>query len=155
MHRLDVRRMADHGQAYGTFSAWDVDGRPFCYGVELPWNDNRRGLSCIPPGEYLAELYDSPAHGLVYQLIDVPGRSNIQIHAANFGDLRDKDGDGDREGNQLEGCLAPGDDIAVIADQRDSNRPKLGVTNSRNTLRRFMAAMEGEKRIRVVIHAIS
>ena len=155
MHRLDVYRLAKHGQTYGTFSHWKVDGRPFCFGVELPWNDNKRGLSCIPPGEYLAELYNSPTHGQVYQLIDVPCRSNIQIHAANFGDLRDKDGDGDLEGNQLEGCLAPGEVIAVITDKRYTNRPKIGVTNSRNTLRRFMAAMEGEMSIRVVIHAIS
>ena len=155
MHRLDVIRMASHGQAYGTFSLWTVDARPFCYGVELPWNDNRRGLSCIPPGEYEAELYESPKHGRVYQLIDVPGRSNIQIHAANFGDLRDKDGDGDREGNQLEGCLAPGDDIAVIADKRDANRPKLGVTKSLATLAHLMAALGGDERISVVIHNMS
>jgi len=155
MHRLDVLRMAKHGQAYGTFSRWKVDGVAFCYGVELPWNDNQPKASCIPPGEYLAELYDSPTHGRVYQLIDVPGRSNIQIHAANFGVMVDKDHDGDMEGEELEGCLAPGNIISLIRDKKDGNNMKIGVTASIATLERLMAALGGETRIRVVIHAIS
>jgi len=27
-----------------------------CFTMELPWRDNLRSLSCIPPGAYLCEL---------------------------------------------------------------------------------------------------
>lgn len=70
--------------------------------LELPWRDNRRKMSCVPPGSYRCVLTNSPKFGRVYTLLDVPGRSHVLIHSANFA--------GDSTlgwTTQLEGCIAP------------------------------------------------
>jgi len=51
---------------------------------ELPWRNNRVGLSCIPPGSYVCTPHVSPRHGKCFWLKDVPGRTEILIHAANY-----------------------------------------------------------------------
>jgi len=59
-----------------------------CYTCENPWKDNQPRISCIPQGTYTANLYSSPTpgRGIVWQLNDVPDRSNIQIHRGNTED---------------------------------------------------------------------
>ena len=154
LHTLEIFRLeAESSPRWGTFSKWSLDGVYFCKGVELPWNNNKVGLSCIPAGNYQAFLEYSPKHKrLVYELKEVPERSECQIHAANFGLLADTDGDGDPEGYQLEGCMSPGEEIAMIGDPKDNFKLKKGVTSSGPTLKKLMAAMGGEKEIRVIIH---
>lgn len=66
-----------------------------CFTVERPWAQNRPTFSCIPAGLYPLTLYDSPRHGRVYLLQNVPQRANIEIHIANVS-------------SELEGCIAPG-----------------------------------------------
>ena len=70
-------------------------GELICYTIELPWRDNRRNRSCIPEGRYrlLRTRTRHFRHGL--QLLDVPGRSGIRIHAANDAAA------------ELRGCIAP------------------------------------------------
>ena len=70
--------------------------------LELPWQENQRGISCIPVGAYKLLWARSPKMGMCYHVLDVPGRSNVLIHAANFaGDVR--------YGyvTELQGCIAP------------------------------------------------
>lgn len=70
--------------------------------LELPWRDNRRQVSCIPPGSYRCSIVQSPKFGRVYHVTSVPGRSAILIHAANLA--------GDAAmgyTTQLQGCIAP------------------------------------------------
>ena len=70
--------------------------------LELPWRDNRRQRSCIPPGAYDCGMVRSPRFGRVYGVADVPDRSHILIHAANLA------GDVDAGWHtQLHGCIAP------------------------------------------------
>lgn len=70
--------------------------------IERPWLDNQHGISCIPVGTYDVEKYLSPTKGDVWQVMNVPNRSNIEIHAANMA-------------SQLEGCIAPGDVMGSLA----------------------------------------
>lgn len=72
------------------------------YTVELPWKDNLPGLSCVPKGTYqLAPRGWEPGNPKgydktrVWELVNVPGRSNILIHVANWA-------------RELKGCIAPG-----------------------------------------------
>lgn len=70
--------------------------------VELPWRGNQRQVSCIPPGTYSCRRVRSPRFGQVYHVQNVPGRSAILIHSANFA--------GDTQKGyvtQLQGCIAP------------------------------------------------
>ncbi len=83
-----------------------VDGQHFCYTLERPRADlgtpetlkGPDGLAhpCIPAGIYKTERFNSPHFStMVLRLIDVPGRTNILIHPANWA-------------YQLEGCIAVG-----------------------------------------------
>lgn len=66
-----------------------------CKTLELPDLNNEKGRSCIPVGTYSMEYSYSPAFRRnTWRLIDVPGRSGVLIHAANFT-------------RQLRGCIAP------------------------------------------------
>ncbi len=66
-----------------------------CYTIELPWLDNRHGVSCIPEGKYELIKRCSKKFGVHLLLKDVPNRSLILVHPAN---------DAVRE---LKGCIAP------------------------------------------------
>ena len=60
-----------------------IDGERFCWTLELPNKDGLPG-SCIPQGTYKVITYASPKFGrLMPLLVDVPGRSNIEIHYGN------------------------------------------------------------------------
>ncbi|MFG6457857.1 DUF5675 family protein [Roseateles sp. BYS96W] len=85
----------------GTFGVLQFDGQVL-HTTELPWRDNATGASCIPTGTYRCEIVQSPKFGRVYGVRDVPGRSNILIHAANYGGDKAK---GLR--SELLGCIAP------------------------------------------------
>ena len=71
-------------------------------GIELPWKENQRGKSCIPPGSYKARAVRRASNArYALWILEVPGRSEIMIHTANFA-------------RQLLGCLAPGREFADI-----------------------------------------
>lgn len=81
--------------ANGTNGVLEVDGRPFCFTIELPWNNNARKRSCIPAGTYPVVKRFSPdrQHHLLIQKVE--GRSLILIHPAN------------NAMQELQGCIAP------------------------------------------------
>lgn len=79
----------------GTNGEIRLDGRKLCASIELPWRHNRRQVSCIPEGVYRLGKRYSLKYKWHLELLDVPGRSLILIHAAN---------DAHRE---LRGCIAP------------------------------------------------
>lgn len=66
-----------------------------CHTIELPWLQNRRNVSCIPEGRYALRKRVTPKHGLHLLVVDVPGRSGILIHPANYAKT------------ELRGCIAP------------------------------------------------
>ncbi len=71
------------------------DGSFLVHSLERPWLNNQRKVSCIPPGRYQLKKRYSQKFGWHLWLQDVPGRSLILIHTANY--VR-----------QLQGCIAPG-----------------------------------------------
>lgn len=60
------------------------DGKLLAYTLERPWKDNKRSESCIPIGLYHCVWQLSPKFGWTYQVLDVPDRSRILIHAGNI-----------------------------------------------------------------------
>ncbi len=79
----------------GTNGALFNSDKFLCHTIELPWNDNKRNISCIPEGVYEIEPRFSKRfkHHLI--LKDVKDRSFILFHPAN---------DALKE---LQGCIAP------------------------------------------------
>lgn len=103
-----------------------------CHTLELPWRDNRRQRSCIPPGRYDCALVRSPRFGRVYGLRDVPGRSHVLIHAANLAGDVDLGWD-----TQLHGCIAPFERHGAL--RSTSGRMQRAGLVSRPALTRLMA----------------
>ena len=97
-----VQRTSDDGkQTFGKFL--DTDRSQLCVTIERPWLDNQNQISCIPAGTYLFYKYNSPTKGWVWRTDQVPNRTAIEIHAANFA-------------SQLLGCIAVGASIGAIGD---------------------------------------
>ena len=91
-----------------TFSTDDVtigklyDGsRLICYTVERPWLDNVANESCIPEGEYIVKMTNSPRFGPTYEVKNVPGRTHILFHKGNT--VKDS-----------LGCILPVSNIGVV-----------------------------------------
>lgn len=96
-----------------------------CKTLELPWLDNKPKISCVSPGIFpLVWEYSDKFKKYLWELKDVPGRSESKIHNANY--VR-----------QLEGCIAVGKKFIDI--DYDGLRD---VTSSVNTLKAFHAVME-------------
>ena len=94
---------------------------------------------CIPMGRYPLKLgmyyggdgvggkADYPA----YEVMNVPGRTLIKLHAAN-------------KASELLGCIAPGLSMDIFGGE-------IGVTSSRKALEEFMAALGGTTEAELVI----
>jgi hypothetical protein len=139
MHVFEIHRLpAESSPKWGTFGECALDGFFFSHSIERPWVDNEHGTSCIPEGTYIAKPEFSPKHGcILYKLQDVPGRTDIEIHPANFA-------------YQLLGCIALGKEITMIEDPHDQIAKK-GVTSSGSTIGRFMAELDGSPELKVII----
>ena len=86
---------------------------------------------------YLCALVKSPRFGRVYGLQDVPGRSHVLIHSANFA------GDVDKGWTtQLQGCIAP----ALRVGQMRNNAGVMQAAGlvSRPALARLMEWADGQ-----------
>lgn len=69
--------------AESTIGELTIEGQKFAI-LELPWLNNLKMVSCIPPGIYCCKVKDSPSRGKVYEVTDVEGREHILIHVGNF-----------------------------------------------------------------------
>lgn len=109
----------------GTFGLLCLDTGFSCYVLERPTTGE---YPCIPAGTYVFKIRkDSPKHGVVYEAEKVPGRTNIQIHNANWAD-------------ELLGCLAPG--RAILDIERKDGTIKKGVTSSKDACYALMNDLE-------------
>ena len=91
--------------------------------LELPWKDNTRRVSCIPEGTYNWIIYQSPRHGKVLLLKDVPGRSMIEMHVGNYT-------------SDILGCILPGKNHSDI-----NGDGIIDVTSSRKTMNKILSVL--------------
>lgn len=116
---------------HGTFGVLFAPAIGFsCYTGEPPWRNNLRSLSCIPPGDYIVKVRNSPKYGLIFHVKDVKGRTYILIHSGNFAGNIEK---GLRTHTQ--GCILLGQKTGWLAGQKC-------VLNSRVTVKKFMSLMQ-------------
>ena len=104
----------------------------FCRTLELPWRDNKRSISCIPAGEYIVKVRQSPKYGRIYWVTNVPNRSWILIHSGNVAGDVEK---GFR--THVQGCILLGKKHGMLYNQR-------AVLTSRPTVNSFMRTMDYE-----------
>jgi hypothetical protein len=115
----------------GTFGVLKLEGKCFCVTLELPWVDNQNNISCIPDSDYICYRFDSPSHGEVWELQDVPNRTHVQIHPGNS--VKD-----------TLGCIV----VAQYFGKLQGNR---AVLNSGNTFKQFMLATKQANRLDLTI----
>tara|TARA_R110000851_G_scaffold231280_1_gene384107 strand:- start:41 stop:466 length:426 start_codon:yes stop_codon:yes gene_type:complete len=102
--------------------------------IERGWMDNKRRVSCIPPGEYPVKLeYSNRFKTSLYEIFNVPNRSECKFHAANYA-------------RQLNGCIALGRNRVDI-----DNDGYTDVTSSRKTMYKFHEAMGGDKEAVLIV----
>jgi hypothetical protein len=115
----------------GTFGVLIVDGRPFASTLEPLDKGNASNISCIPAGEYVCGIVDSPRFGRTFEVQDVPGRDHILFHS----------------GNVLEhthGCILLGEYEGKLKGDR-------AVLNSGATFHRFLGLCVGLTEFRLEI----
>ena len=112
----------------GTFGTLTLDGvGPFVTVERPPTGDH----PCIPAGTYKWSKFISPHNGPCL-LLEVPGRSMIEMHSANYY-------------TQLLGCIAPGSAFAQFTEVGLK-----GVINSKATLAAILAAVPDSGTIIIV-----
>jgi hypothetical protein len=67
-----------------TYGVLLFEGVPFTLTLELPWKDNQHNISRIPTATYQVKRVNSPTHGNVFQVQDVPNRGGILLHKGNI-----------------------------------------------------------------------
>jgi len=79
--KLNLVRISEYKDAM--LGVLCIESRPMFVTLEDRWFDNEPLLSCIPIGKYKIKIHNSPKFGTVFQICDVPGRSQILIHSGN------------------------------------------------------------------------
>ena len=112
-----------------------IDGVWECFTIECPRKSYEGSHVCIPEGTYFVEKYFSPDHGFdVLLLKDVPNRTSIEVHPANWAI------NPDTKKVYLLGCIAPG----------TSKDPNV-VYNSKVAFAAVMGKMDWTKPIRIIV----
>ena len=123
-----VRKQSSDEGTFGVLTLFD--GTTFQTG-ELPWRVNLQGKSCIPAGTYTCHWRESPKHGWCYHVDWVEGRSDVEIHSANWM------GDADKGYKcQLLGCIALGMTLGELEGQ-------MAVLSSLDAIAKFHEIMAG------------
>ena len=128
MFELQIDAIKDNGkQTVGLLSVYDDLKNIYnCKTLELPWKNNEQRVSCFPDGKYKCKKRYSKKYSWHIHILNVPNRTFILIHAANF--VR-----------QLLGCVAVGKDFTDI--DGDGLRD---VTSSKATLKKLLSFLPDE-----------
>lgn len=99
MRKLTLERFAY--TPHGTLGRLCLPSGIELYTVEPPWQNNEPNVSCIPEGKYTVGR-NKTGRFQYYGVKDVPGRSAIEFHPANYY----INPQANRQ--ELHGCIAPG-----------------------------------------------
>jgi len=126
---------------WGTFSRIFVPqslGGAMFYGVEPPWKDNQKDVSCIPEGEYTCRKGTYPKHGVQFEVLNVLGRTVVL-----FGHVGNNEDD-------VEGCTALGLSLGWVQSKRGTV-PKWAVLGSTMACERFHTALKDVTQFRLKV----
>ena len=127
MKAILPRLISDDKETLGALMVYDgLDKALDCKTIELPWEDNKKNVSCIPEGKYWINHRSSSKYGDHLIVENVPGRSCILIHVANYV-------------SDIEGCIGVGKSYADI-----NGDGLLDITSSRSTLKELISLVPKE-----------
>ena len=109
---------------YWTIGHIRIEGKFICLTCEPPWKNNVPNVSCVPEGLYLCVLEYSPRFEKnLYELKNVPDRSEIKFHPISYSD-------------QTNGCIGPMRDFFRLVGQ-----DRILLSKSSNALSAFTKAL--------------
>ena len=118
---LKLKRVSDNEDA--TFGVLINGDTPFAVTLEPSWEDNRKGISCIPSGPYSCKRVKSPRFGDTFEILDVEGRTHILFHKGN-------------SERNTQGCV-------LIAEEFGRLNGKAAVLASGRGFTEFMSILQG------------
>jgi len=128
------RQKSTATQTIGEFSFYGESIRAIftCKTIELEVDCNNVRDDAIPPGMYVVVKRWSQKYGWHFHIIDVPGRSLILFHNANYS-------------RELLGC------VGVGASHKDIDGDgKIDVTSSRSTLKRMNKVLPDRFTLKII-----
>lgn len=126
---MDIKIVRQKSAPEGTPGSLDTGEGFICDTLELPWADNKTGISCIVPRTRKAWLWFSPhLNREVIRLEDTDGRYDCLLHNGNWA------GEGAGEVTQVHGCTEVGRGYGQIKRPVDGNVTQFGILNSVVTL---------------------
>lgn len=131
-----IRLFQDDKQTSGICVIYDNSGFPLfsALSLERGWNDNKKDISCVPAGVYsLKYEYSNRFKRKLWELKDVPNRSECKFHASNFW-------------HQLNGCISLG--VSYTDMNNDGYKD---VTNSNLTINAFSKLLNSNEVIELTI----
>lgn len=136
---LRVTLQRDPSTDSGTYGKITLPDGSSLETLELGWRNNKPRSSCIPAGTYPVRIKQSRKFGRVYRLDNVPGRSEILIHAGNTAGNTDRG-----ETSDVLGCI-------LLGTNRFKKGRQPAVGNSRDAVKQFMTKMGGAPFILTII----
>lgn len=119
---------------HGTFGVLKLNKQVFCWTLEPRDEENAQDISSIPAQQYDCRRYSSEKYPYTFQVMDVPGRSNVLFHAGNTDD-------------DTAGCILLGETLGKLSGDR-------AILNSGRTFDRFMAVLEDFDELSLTIHEV-
>jgi hypothetical protein len=118
----------------GTLGVLKVNKEVFCATLEPGDFENAENRSSIPAQQYLCRRVRSPRFGKTFQVVGVPGRSDILFHAGNTAD-------------DTAGCILLGEHFGKLSGHR-------AVLNSGKTFVQFVGMLEGNPYLHLTIREV-
>lgn len=117
---VEILRIEESEQ--GTRGVLRIGKVAFCVTLEPRDEENATNISSIPAQQYICKRVNTPKHGECFQVMNVPGRTNILFHVGNT----DTD---------TQGCILVGEKFSKIKNS-------VSVSNSSNAFFFFMQELE-------------
>lgn len=103
--KIQILRTLTEKATYGDAAVLDGNGNSVFdfHTLELPWKNNTRRISCIPPGEYTVVKMKPTSHRAYYYFMvcNVKDRDAILFHPGNYT-------------SDILGCILPGSGFADL-----------------------------------------
>lgn len=129
---LELIRLEESKQ--GTFGVLKINKEVFCVTLEPSDQENAQNISSIPAQQYDVARIMSPKYGETFQILDVPGRDHVLIHAGNVVE-------------HTKGCIILGQHWGKLRDAR-------AILNSGDTFKAFMDQLQNYNFLHLTIREV-
>ena len=129
---VEIIRLEESEQ--GTFGVMKVNKEVLCFTLEPKDMENASNISSIPAQQYICKRIDSPGHGDVFEVKNVPGRTHVLIHPGNTS-------------TDTLGCILPGEKVGELEGKR-------AVLSSGKAFYKFMERMQGYDSFHLTIQEV-